>query len=75
MRTPHAHLDRKQNGDIYAVYKLGFSKDAPRFEYCFLGEQKNTLTYGDKILEKHPAFKNVTTFEAWLRKYVAENDL
>ncbi len=54
MRTPRAHLDRKENGDVYAVYKLGFSKDAPRFEYCFIGEQAGVLTYEGKVIEKHP---------------------
>lgn len=75
MRTPRAHLDRKENGDVYAVYKLNFSKNAPRFEYCFIGEQAGVLTYEGKEIEKHPKFKGIDAFEGWCMKYVAENDL
>lgn len=30
MRTTHAHLERKDNGTVCAVFKLGFKKDASR---------------------------------------------
>ena len=75
MRTPRAHLDRKENGDIYGVWKLGFKKDASRFEYCFIGEQVGVLTYDGKVIQKHPKFKNIEAFEGWCRSYYAENDL
>ena len=75
MRTPHAHLSRKKNGDIYAVYKLGFSKNASRFEYCFIGEYFNVLTYNDNVIDKHPEFKGIDAFERWCDRYAAENDL
>lgn len=75
MRTPHAHLDRKDNGDIYAVYKLGFSKNASRFEYCFIGAEVRTLTFDGNVIEAHPKFKNIDAFEGWCRKYLAEHDL
>ena len=75
MRTPHAHLERKENGDVYGVYKLGFSNNAPRFEYCFIGEQLGTLAYNGKTIEKHPKFNSIKPFERWCSRYVAENDL
>lgn len=75
MRTTHAHLDRRENGDIYAVYKLGFKKDSPCFEYCFIGEKFNVLTYKGDLIEKHPKFKGIDSFENWCRKYTAEHDL
>lgn len=75
MRQTHAHLDRKENGDVYAVYKLGFSKYAPRFEYCFIGANVSVLTYDGEVIDKHPKFRNIGAFEGWCRRYCAENDL
>lgn len=75
MRTTHAHLERKDNGDVYAVFKLGFAKNASRFEYCFIGTGSGILTYDDKEISKHPKFKGVDAFEGWCRKYCAEHDL
>lgn len=75
MRTPHAHLERKDNGDVYAVYKLGFKADSIGYEYCFIGEQFNTLTYEGRVIAKHPRFKNISQFEGWCMKYTAEHDL
>ena len=75
MRTPQAHLDRRENGDVYAVYKLGFSKDAKRFEYCFIGEHEGVLTYEGKVIDKHPKFKGVDAFQRWCGKYCAEHEL
>lgn len=75
MRTPHAHLERKENGDVYAVLKLGFTKNASRFEYCFIGEKSGILTYDGNVLVKHPKFKNINTFEGWCNTYCAEHDL
>ena len=63
MRTPRALLDRKENGNVNAVYKLGFSKDAPRFEYCFIEEQTGVLTYEGNVIERHPKFKGIDAFE------------
>ena len=74
-RTPRAHLERKGNGGVYAVYKLGFTKDAPRFEYCFIGDKAGTLTYEGKVIDKHPTFKEINAFEGWCMRHVAENDL
>ena len=75
MRIPQAHLDRRENGDIYCYLKCGFTKDAKRFEYCFIGEQSNTLTFDGKKIEKHPVFKNISQFESWCNRYKAENDI
>jgi hypothetical protein len=75
MRTTHAHLDRKENGDIYAIFKLDFTKDASRFEYCFIGANVGVLAYDGKVIDKHPKFRNIGAFEAWCRKYCAEHDL
>ena len=75
MRTPKAHLDRKDNGDVYGVFKLGFTKDASRFEYCFIGKNSGALTFDGAEIAKHPHFKNIDAFEGWCRKYCAENDL
>ena len=75
MRTPHAHLDRKENGDIYAIFKFDFTKNASRFEYCFTGAKAGILTYDGKEISKHPKFRNIGAFEAWCRKYCAEHDL
>ena len=75
MRTTHAHLDRKENGDVYAVFKLNFKKDASCFEYCFIGASAGILTYDGKVINKHPKFKNIDAFEAWCRKCCAEHDL
>ncbi len=75
MRTTHAHLDRKENGDVYAVFKLNFKKDAPRFEYCFIGANAGVLAYDSKVINKHPKFKGIDAFEGWCRKYCAEHDL
>jgi len=75
MRTTHAHLERKDNGDVYAVFKLGFTKDSTRFEYCFIGEQAGVLTYEGKVIAKHPKYMGIDTFECWCRKYCAEHDL
>ena len=75
MRTTHAHLERKENGDVYAVFKLGFAKDASRFGYCFIGKDKNTLTFDGKVIERHPKFSGVDAFEGWCRKYCAEYEL
>lgn len=74
-RQTRAHLERKENGDIYGVYKLSFKKDARRFEYCFIGESIGTLNFEGKVIEKHPKFKNISQFENWCMKYTAENDL
>ncbi len=75
MRVTRAHLDRKENGDIYAVWKTDFSKDAPRFEFCFIGEQAGVLTYEGNVIERHPKFRGIDAFEGWCRKYSAEHDL
>lgn len=75
MRTPHAHLERKENGDVYGVYKLGFSNNAPRFEYCFIGKQEGALTYNGNAIDRHPKFKNIVVFENWCSRYVAEHEL
>ena len=75
MRQTHAHLDRKENGDIYATFKLDFTKNASRFEYCFIGASVGILTYDSKEIAKHPKFKGIDAFEAWCRKYCAEHDL
>ena len=75
MRVPRAHLDRKENGDVYAVYKTSFTKDAPRFEYCFIGEEAGVLTYGGGVIDKHPRFNNIGSFEAWCMRYSAEHYL
>lgn len=75
MRTPHAHLDRKENGDIYGVLKCGFTKDAQRFEYCFIDANIGVLSYDGKVINKHPKFKGIDAFEVWCRKYCAEHDL
>lgn len=74
-RQTRAHLDRKENGDIYGVYKLGFRKDDKRFEYCFIGGDVNILTFDGVIIEKHPRFKNIDHFENWCRRYTAEHDI
>ena len=74
-RQPRAHLERKENGDIYGVLKLGFQKDARRYEYCFLGENANTLTFDGEVIDKHPKFKNISQFEGWCWKYTAEHDI
>ena len=74
-RQPRANLERKENGDIYATYKLSFKKDAPRYEYCFIGERANTLTFKGRIIEKHPAFTNISQFEGWCMRYTAEHDI
>lgn len=73
MRITHAHLERKENGDIYGVYKLGFSKNSSRFEYCFIGKEVGTLTFDGKVIENHPLFKSIDPFEGWCNKYLAEN--
>lgn len=75
MRTPHAHLDRKENGDIVGVYKLGFSKNAARFEYCFIGANVGLLSYEGEEIHRHPRFKNISAFEGWCMKYCAEHEL
>ena len=74
MRVTHAHLERKENGDIYGVFKLGFTKDASRFEYCFIGENVGVLSYDGKVINKHPKFKGIDAFEGWCRKYCVEHD-
>lgn len=74
-RQTRAHLERKENGDIYATYKLSFKKDAQRYEYCFIGEKAGILTFDGRVLEKHPAFKNISHFENWCMKYTAEHDM
>lgn len=75
MRQTRAHLDRKENGDIYGVYKLSFKKDAQRYEYCFMGSKEGTLTFDGEVIEKHPKFKNVVQFENWCNVYTAEHDV
>lgn len=74
-RTPRAHLDRNKNGDIYGVLKCGFRKDSPCFRYCFIGKETNTLTYKDVLIQKHPKFKNISQFESWCNRYMAETDI
>ena len=74
-RQPRPHLERKENGDIYGVLKLSFKKDAQRFEYCFLGENENTLTFEGNVIDKHPRFKNISKFEGWCLRYLAEHDI
>lgn len=75
MRQPQAHLDRRDNGDVYAILKLNFKKDAPKYEYCFIGEKAGILFFNGTIIEQHPHFKNINAFESWCRKYTAEHDL
>ena len=48
MRQTYAHLDRKENGDIYAIFKLDFTKNASSFEYCFIGANVGVLAYDGK---------------------------
>lgn len=73
MRQTRAHLERHENGDIYASWKLSFKKDAPRFEYCFIGKDVDVLTYEGEVIEQHPKFKNIDHFEGWCRKYIVEH--
>ena len=75
MKGTIAHLDRRENGDIYGVYKLGFKKNSPRFEYCFIGDKVGTLTYEGKVINGNPEFENINKFEGWCRRYVAEHDI
>ena len=75
IRQPRAHLERTDNGDVYAILKLGFRKDERRYRYCFIGEDKGTLTFDGKVIAKHPAFKNISQFEGWCMRYTAEHDL
>lgn len=75
MRQTQAHLERKENGDVYGFLKLGFKKDAKEYNYCFIGESANTLTFDGEVIDKHPKFKNISQFESWCRKYTAEHDL
>lgn len=72
VRITHAHLDRKENGDIYGVFKLDFTKNASRFEYCFIGDEVGTLTFDGEVIDNHPTFKSIDRFEGWCRKYLAE---
>lgn len=74
-RHTRAHLERKENGDICGVYKLSFKKDAQRYEYCFIGENAGILTFDEKVIEKHPKFKNISQFEDWCMRYHAEHDI
>lgn len=74
-RQTVAHLNRKENGDIYGVYKLSFKKDAKRYEYCFIGSNAGLLTFDGTVIPKHPKFKNIVQFENWCRRYSAEHDL
>lgn len=73
MRTPHAHLDRRCDGEVYGVLKLGFTKDASRFEYCFIGEKQGELTFDGAIIGEHPKFKGIDAFESWCNRYAAEH--
>ena len=75
MRTTHAHLETKENGDVYAVFKLGFSKDSSRFEYCFIGASVGILTYDGNTINEHPKFIGIAAFESWCRRYCAEHEL
>ena len=75
MRQTHAFLDRKTNGDIYAVLKLNFKADAKRFEYCFIGKEKVKLTFDGKEIAEHPVFLNIEKFEGWCNVYTAEHDI
>ena len=72
IRTTHAHLEIRAD-EIYGVFKLGFKKDSPQFEYCFIGENCGSLTYEGETIQKHPTFKNVDKFEGWCRRYIAEH--
>lgn len=75
MRLPHAHLDRKESGEVYSVLKLGFKKDSPMFKYCFIGSNTGTLTYKESIIAEHPKFKGLDAFERWCTRYVAEHEV
>ena len=75
MRTPRAHLDVRCDNNVYGVYRLGFSKNSPSFEYCFIGEEAGTLTFEGNVIDKHPKFKAIDALEKWCRCYVAEHDL
>lgn len=74
-RQTHAHLERKENGEIFAVLKMNFAKDAPRFEYCFIGGNEGELTFNGVVIDKHPKFKGVEAFEGWCLRYYAEHDI
>lgn len=74
-RQTHAHLERKENGEIFAVLKMNFAKDAPRFEYCFIGGNEGELTFNGMVINKHPKFKSVEAFEGWCLRYYAEHDI
>lgn len=71
-RISHAHLDRKENGDVYAVFKVEKDKS---FEYCFIGNEVGKLTLAGVVIDKHPKFKNIEKFENWCRVYTAEHDI
>ncbi len=74
-RQTHAHLDRRVNGEIYGVLKMGFTKDAPRFEYCFMGTQEGVLTFNGIVIDARPKFKGIEVFEGWCLRYCAEYDI
>ena len=71
-RMSHAHLERKENGDIYGVFKV--EKDKV-FEYCFIGDEVGKLTLAGEVIGRHPKFKNIVKFEDWCRVYTAEHDI
>ena len=75
LRQTRAHLDRKENGDIYAVLKLSFKKDAKKFEYCFIGSEVGRLTFEGEDINRHPKFKNIGQFEDWCNRYTATHDI
>ena len=67
MRIKHAHLERKESGDVYGIYV--------DFRYCFIGEENNTLTLKGEVITKHPRFKGIGQFEGWCMRYYAEHDV
>ena len=72
-RQIRAHLDRRDNGDVYAVLKVrGTDK---KYEYCFLGKDAGTLMLACEEIKKHPKFKNISHFEDWCNRYTAEHDI
>lgn len=74
-RSPRAHLERTENGEIFGVYRLGFSSEAKRFKYCFIGTRAGVLTFDGREITRHPRFKNISQFEGWCMRYTAEHDL
>ena len=69
-RLKRPHLIKDEEGCICA--DLASYKNAERDTSARYNFDKNILVIADKVIEKHPKFKNIDKFEEWVVRFFAD---